>query len=308
MINSAQDRCKEHGSQQNDGLAKCGAGMLHDQDISERKKAVREFWDGVPCGTLRVSGSEKTTEFYEEIEHQRYEMEPFIFEHAQFDRWKGKKVLEVGCGTGTDLLQFLRSGSDACGIDLSSRSVALARKRLSLFGFDGGRVFVADAENLPFARNTFDLLYSWGVLHHTPDTVKALDEICRVLRPDGEIRIMLYHRRSLVALRSYLRFGVLRGRPFRSLDDIMAIHQESPGTKVYTREHVRGLFRHFKNLQIRTILTPYDLDLGDARLSLFWLRKFVPNALGFFLVIQGHKPDLNEPDAMECSGHPSCEC
>jgi ubiquinone/menaquinone biosynthesis C-methylase UbiE len=128
--------------------------------MPESKKAVREFWNMAPCGTLGLSRPEKSAEFFREIEQRRYELEPFIFQHAEFNRWKGAKVLEIGCGTGTDLLQFLAAGANAFGIDLSNRSVDLAKERLRLFGFDRGRVLVADAESLPFPDGSFDLAYS----------------------------------------------------------------------------------------------------------------------------------------------------
>ena len=279
--------------------------MESTRGMPESKKAVREFWNMAPCGTLGLSRPEKSAEFFREIEQRRYELEPFIFQHAEFNRWKGAKVLEIGCGTGTDLLQFLAAGANAFGIDLSNRSVDLAKERLRLFGFDRGRVLVADAESLPFPDGSFDLVYSWGVLHHTPDITKALDEIYRVLRPGGQTRVMLYHRHSLVALQSYVRFGLFRGRPFRSLDEIMATHQESPGTKVYTRGQARDLLRHFEHVEIRSILTPYDLSLGDLRISFAWLRRFVPGSFGFFLFARCRKPWLDNASRSEPQAHPS---
>jgi SAM-dependent methyltransferase len=261
------------------------AGRLSDT----RKQSVRDFWDATPCGTVGVSQPDGSAGFFEEIERRRYELEAFIARYARFPKWSGKRVLEIGCGTGTDLLQFLRAGAEACGLDLSPRSAALARKRIGLYGFDGDRVFIGDAENLPFRRDCFDLVYSWGVLHHTPDTVKAVGEVLRVLCPGGECCIMLYHRRSLVSLQFYLRFGLLAGRPFRSLDDIMAAHQESPGTKVYTRSRIRSLFSGFRQVQIRTVLTPYDLPAWRGRFLPAPLRRLVPDSLGYFLVVQGRK-------------------
>lgn len=264
--------------------------------IGHGKRAVQEFWNASPCGTAGVSRPQDTKEFFEEIERRRYELEPFIFEYAEFARWKGKKILEVGCGTGTDLLQFLRAGADAYGIDLSGRSVTLARKRLSLSSFETRRLLLGDAENLPFPANSFDLVYSWGVLHHTPDTVKAVEEIYRVVRPGGAICIMLYHKWSLVSLQFYIRFGLLKARPSRSLDDIMATHQESPGTKVYTRAQLNDLFAPFQNVQVQPILTPYDLQCGRRRFLPVWIRRLIPDSLGYFLVVQGRKSSVSASD------------
>lgn len=227
--------------------------------------------------------------FLQDIERRRYELEPFIAQYADFDRWKGKRTLEVGCGTGTDLLQFLRAGANAQAIDLSSQSVALAKERLRFAGFESSRVALSDAENLPFQGNHFDLVYSWGVLHHTPDTVRAVNEVHRVLRPGGEICIMLYHRWSLLSLKFYLRFGLLRAQPFRSIDEIMAAHQESPGTKVYSKAQLKELFAQFQHVQVQPILTPYDFQYGRDRFLPNWVSRFMPRSLGYFVVVQGRK-------------------
>lgn len=267
-------------------------GLLVGKAQTHPKRAVRDFWDASPCGTLGVSPQEGSAEFFQEIERRRYAQEPFIFQTAEFARWKGNRVLEIGCGTGTDLLQFLRAGADAWGLDMSSRSVGLAGKRLDLSGFDAGRVLVGDAENLPFPSGRFDLVYSWGVLHHTPDTTKAVMEVYRALRPGGEICIMLYHRWSLVALQFYLRFGLLRGRPFRRLDEIMATHQESPGTKVYSCSEVKSMFSGFQNIRVSPVVTPYDLRWWSSRPVPGWMLRLTPRSLGYFLVIQGRKPGL----------------
>ena len=257
--------------------------------MNPEKQSVRDFWNAAPCGTAGVQKRDDLRAFLQDIERRRYELEPFVFSYADFPRWKGKEVLEVGCGTGTDLLQFLRAGANAQAIDLSSQSAGLARKRLRFAGFESSRVVLSDAENLPFPDNHFDLVYSWGVLHHTPDTERAVAEVHRVVRPGGEVCIMLYHRWSLISLQFYLRFGLLRARPFRSLDEIMAAHQESPGTKVYTRAQLKDLFAQFQNVQVQPILTPYDLQCGRRLFLPAWFRRFIPNSLGYFLVVQGRK-------------------
>jgi len=257
--------------------------------MNPEKQSVRDFWNAAPCGTAGVQKRDDLQAFLQEIERRRYELEPFIAQYADFDRWKGRRTLEVGCGTGTDLLQFLRAGAVAQAIDLSSQSAALARARLRFAGFESGRVVLSDAENLPFPDNHFDLVYSWGVLHHTPDTIRAVNEVHRVLRPGGEICIMLYHRWSLLSLQFYLRFGLLRARPFHSLDEIMAAHQESPGTKVYTRAQLKDLFAQFQHVQVQPILTPYDFQYGRDRFLPRWVRLFMPSSLGYFMVVRGRK-------------------
>lgn len=257
--------------------------------LQPEKQVVRDYWDAEPCGTGTVDMKPGSREFFDAIEAHRYAVEPFIPPFAQFERWEGKRMLEIGCGAGTDHLQFARAGADAWAIDMSGRSAGLTRQRLRTFGLRDDRVLIGDAENLPFPSDTFDLVYSWGVLHHSPDTPRTVREVHRVLRPGGEIRIMFYHRFSLVSLQFYLKFGLLRGRPFRSIDEIMAAHQESPGTKVYSYTEVRRMFAAFSDVTVRAVLTPYDLRSGRRPFLPKWAGRFLPDGLGYFLLITGRK-------------------
>lgn len=252
------------------------------------KNKVRTFWDSKPCGAegIPFPGS---IEYFEAITKHRYQLEPFINKYAQFDKWSGKKILEVGCGIGSDLLQFAKAGADVIGIDLSPKSASLAKSQLQAYGYQGD-VRTADAESLPFPDNLFDLVYSWGVLHHTPNPEKAISEIHRVIKPGGKICIMIYHRHSLVALQLYLLFGPLAFKPLRSLKEIIADHLESLGTKAYTRAEAREMFSKFKDLKIEPILTPYDLRYRRDRHLPLWLGKIIPNRFGWFMIIQGRKP------------------
>lgn len=115
-------------------------------------------------------------------------------------------------------------------------------------------VRVADAEQLPFADNTFDLVNSWGVLHHSPDTPQTIREVHRVLRPGGEFRGAIYHRRSLVGYMLWARYGLLQGKPGRSLTDIYAHHLESPGTKAFTLDEAREMLAPFSNVDVSSQL------------------------------------------------------
>jgi ubiquinone/menaquinone biosynthesis C-methylase UbiE len=138
---------------------------------------------------------------------------------------------------------------------------------------------VADAEALPFADTSFDLVYSWGVLHHTPNTKRALDEIRRVLKPRGEARVMLYSRRSWVAFGAWLRYAALRGHPWRSLSQVLAQHMESPGTKAYTQHELEDLFRGFRRFDFAHFITPYDRRVAGPLATLLGPR------LGWFIGI-----------------------
>jgi ubiquinone/menaquinone biosynthesis C-methylase UbiE len=252
------------------------------------KESVREFWDTTPCGTRDLALTPGSKEFFEAIEQHRYRMEPFIRTYARFPEWKHQRVLEVGCGVGTDLLQFARAGASVHGVDLSRRSVDLARRRLELYGYKGD-VREADAEALPFGDGTFDLVYSWGVIHHTPEPPQAVREIYRVLKPGGRICVMIYHKYSLLTAQAYLACGMLRLQPLRRIDDIIANHVESPGTRVYSRKDAARLFQGFADVTIETVLTPYDIRFARERYLPAWVMRLIPNALGWFMVVCGRK-------------------
>lgn len=159
------------------------------------KDAVRSYWDAKPCGSEFVEPELGTREYYEALEAVRYGLEPHILKAVPFADFAGKDVLEIGCGSGIDALQFGRAGARYTGTDLTPAAVDLTRKAFDVFGLDG-RFQLADAEDLPFDDARFDLVYSHGVLHHTPDTQQAIAEVHRVLRPGGRAIVMLYHRRS----------------------------------------------------------------------------------------------------------------
>src|ERR671913_989818 len=159
------------------------------------KEQVRAFWQANPCGTKFTDAVMGSREFYERVAEHRYATEWHIPSAASFGRARGLKVLEIGCGLGTDGAEFARAGAVYTGVDLTDAAVSLARRNFEQQELPG-EFRTADAENLDFADATFDLVYSHGVLHHTPDTVRAVREVHRVLRPGGRAVVMLYHRDS----------------------------------------------------------------------------------------------------------------
>ena len=136
------------------------------------KERVRAFWQANPCGVKFADAAPGTRHFYELVEAHRYTKEWHIPVAADFASARGLKVLEIGCGLGTDGAQFAEAGADYTGVDLTEAAVELARKRFELFDLPG-KFQTADAENLDFADESFDLVYSHGVLHHTPETGKS---------------------------------------------------------------------------------------------------------------------------------------
>ena len=250
------------------------------------KADVKQFWEEAPCGT-RDTVELAEQEQHRELERMRDAREPFIAEYARFAETAGQRVLEVGVGAGTDHLRFARAGALLSGVDLTEAAIALTGQRLALEGLRS-ELRVGDAEHLPFEDDRFDVVYSWGVIHHTPDVARAAREILRVLRPGGRFCVMVYNRRSLVALQTWLRFAVLRGRFDLSVREAIARHMESPGTQAYTAAEARALFP-VRDVRVDTRITAYDLRLGRRLFLPRWTWSLVPSSLGWFHIVQGTK-------------------
>jgi SAM-dependent methyltransferase len=250
------------------------------------KEQVCAFWQSHPCGTKFTDGVDVgSPEFFRRVEEFRYSKEGHILAAGRFAEARGLKVLEIGCGLGTDGVQFARAGAKYTGVDITEAAVDLARRNFAWRDLPG-EFRPADAENLEFADGTFDLVYSHGVLHHTPDTARSVREVHRVLRPGGRAVVMLYHRDSV----NYrLNIGLLRragahllrtdaglrlvhrltGEPVESLqehaarvrkdarkyfapDEFLSQNTDGPGNplaRVYTRAEARRLFRDFTDVE-----------------------------------------------------------
>ena len=256
-----------------------------DNNLKER---VRAFWQANPCGVKFADAAPGTRHFYELVEAHRYTKEWHIPVAADFASARGLKVLEIGCGLGTDGAQFAEAGADYTGVDLTEAAVELARRRFELFDL-AGTFKTADAENLSVPDESFDLVYSHGVLHHTPDTGKAIQEIHRVLRPGGRAVVMLYHRGSYnyrVNISLLRRAGAqllkwetgiklvnrITGEPLESLREharLLKTERESylkpdqflsqntdgagnPLARVYSRKEGYELFKDFSEVTLKT--------------------------------------------------------
>jgi len=214
--------------------------MLMSETNESLKERVRAFWQAHPCGTKFSDAPVGSRLFYERVEEHRYQTEWHIPAAADFAGARGLKVLEIGCGLGTDGAQFARAGAIYTGVDLTEAAVELARKRFELFNLQGA-FRTADAEQLDFADESFDVVYSHGVLHHTPDTARAIREVHRVLRPGGRAVIMLYHRDSY----NYrVNIGILRRAGARLLKyetGLKLAHKLTGESVESLREHARLL-------------------------------------------------------------------
>lgn len=231
---------------------------LADHKLEEEKQRARTQWGSDPAGAVYGRDHEfGSREFFDEVERHRYqEYAPWMPEVMGFNEHAGEKLLEVGCGMGTDLLQFARGGAICTGVDLTPRSIEISRHRFELYDVPG-TFLIADGERLPFPDNCFDIVYSNGVLHHTPDTGLAVQEIHRVLRPGGIAKVMLYYRHSLNYWGEImLHRGLLRGQLLRgdTPEQIMGRFVEvgdatDPLVKVYNRSQARQLFKSFRTVE-----------------------------------------------------------
>ncbi len=253
------------------------------------RKSVEEYWDKHPCDSEGIAFPEGSLEFFEEREEKRYQGQAFIHSFAQFTRWRGKKVLEVGCGCGIDLLQFARAGAEVYAIDLSQHSVELTRKHLELCGLRA-EIKQGDGRDLPFPSDYFDLVYSWGVLHHSPEPSKVVEEIYRVLKPGGYIKGMVYSHNSPAWLKTWFEYALLKGRIFTSLSRVISEHYESPGTRAFTMGQIKQLFRLFSELKFEPAPLR-ELAFLKKHRALSWLANFYPRCLAAWMAVDGRRPE-----------------
>jgi 2-polyprenyl-3-methyl-5-hydroxy-6-metoxy-1,4-benzoquinol methylase len=213
------------------------------QDTSIRK--VSEYWNARPCNIRHSTKPVGTKEYSDEVEARKYLVEPHIPGFAEFGRWKGKTVLEIGCGIGTDTINFARYGAKVTAVDLTERSLAVARQRVTVSGMeDAVRFFQADAERLSdyVPVENYDLIYSFGVIHHTPHPERVLEQIRKYTTPASTVKIMVYHRWSWKVLWILLVYG--KGQ-FWKLNRLIADYSEAqtgcPITYNYSRAQGRRL-------------------------------------------------------------------
>jgi ubiquinone/menaquinone biosynthesis C-methylase UbiE len=252
----------------------------------ELNEKVKNYWEQEACGThdFVVKNNIKfSREWFEAVENHRYKIEPFIHSVAQFTKYHGKTLLEVGVGAGTDHLQWARAGAICYGVDLTEEAIEATTRHLSLYGFKSNLQRI-NAERLPFQNDFFDIVYSWGVIHHSESPSKIISEIHRVLKPGGSFIGMLYGRRSLASIKLWVRHALLAGKPWRSFSDVIWNHMESIGTKAYTLKEVKDLFESFSNSEIAPIITPAEVKHYPS-----WIARLVPSSWGFFITIKAVK-------------------
>lgn len=269
-----------------DGAQRTAAGTAAENSESGSNADVRRYWDRAACGTYDyIVGSlpELSREWFAKVERHRYAVEPCIPACAQFETHRGKTVLEVGVGAGTDHVQWARAGAVCYGVDLTQRAIDTTQAHLALHELSSILQRI-DAETLPFPDATFDVVYSWGVIHHSAHPEHIIHEIRRVLKPNGTFIGMVYARHSLVAFKLWIKHALLKGRPWTSWAELVAEHMESPGTKAYTVPETKQLWSEFSSCDTMQILTPYDCSWFPL-----WVRRFFPDRWGWFIVVRARK-------------------
>jgi SAM-dependent methyltransferase len=164
--------------------------------IARLQEQVRKYWDDAPCDSSLSSCEPYSQDYFLDIERRRYTLQPHIPEILSWVDWRGKRVLEIGSGLGTDARRIIASGGVYTGINVDRGSTEATARALLAFGCPGV-VQERDATSLDFPDGTFDVVYAFGVLHHVPEAGRAIAEIRRVLKPGGELLAMLYNRSSI---------------------------------------------------------------------------------------------------------------
>jgi len=233
---------------------------LRTQNAEPSVADVELFWQQNPLCAFESPFPVGTPEFFQwHDEVRRLDVDLYAMPLYEFDRHRGEQVLDVGCGIGWICYHFARGGARITGVDLTQRAVDLTRRRLEIHGLTG-TILQANAEALPFPDAAFDFVVSAGVLHHTPETAKAVAEIHRVLRPGGRGMIALYYRSPLLAptiwpLTRWLVNLLLKHVPGRdgfgrvtTPDDLVRMYDgnENPVGKCYSRRDMRALLHEFQ--------------------------------------------------------------
>ncbi len=277
-----------------------------------KQKDITKYWENEVCGT-RFALKDSNLTNYEQIKNSRYNIEKFIKEFAfgiPNQEIAGKKVLEIGVGAGTDFIEFLKRDAICSGVDATEAAIKETKKNIETAIPSNNHKLEylqkVNAEKLPFKDNYFDIVYSFGVLHHAKNTMQCLSEAVRVLKPGGVIKIMVYSNFSASGIMLWLIYGFSKFKIFSSQEEIMFKYLESPGTKCYSKKELKKILEGFslENVVLKKFAGTGDLllmppsykyknnlifKLAKLIYPRFFIKKF-QNILGLSLTASAQKP------------------
>lgn len=251
---------------------------------------VEQYWNNNPLCSAMIPYPQGTKEFFEYHNQLRRKEEPMEFQKEvyEFEKWAGKSMLDIGCGIGYVVALYASNGVKVTGVDIAPKSIELTQKRLDHFNLQAN-LSVCNAEKLNFKNDTFDLVTSYGVLHHTPNTQVAIDEAFRVLKPGGKAIMMFYNKNSF-AFKILFPLKRLLQKSWRNKtaqDQVNAVDgQDNPLGKVYSKEDLVKMFDKFENKTFYTETTFFDKDY----LFPSFLKRFICKNFGWCLYIKCNKP------------------
>jgi len=248
---------------------------------------VQDYWDRRPCNIRHSPKPVGTREYFDEVEARKHFVEPHIPGFAQFESWKGKRVLEIGCGIGTATVNFARHGALVTALDLSEKSLEVARQRAEIYGLRNSiRFYCGNAEELTsfVPAQRYDLVYSFGVIHHTPHPERIIEQLRHYVHPGSTVKIMVYHRCSWKVLWILLSQGKWQ---FWRLAESVARYSEAesgcPVTYTYTKREARELLerRGFRVKEMRAdhIFSYRIADYVQYRYVKVWYFRWMPRPL-----------------------------
>jgi len=274
----------------------------------KKEGSVKKYWDDRPCNIRHSSSEFGTKQYFDEVEAKRYFVESHNPEFAEFARWKDKDVLEIGCGIGTDTINFARAGARVTAIDVSKKSINIAKKRAEVFGLSNQIEFIEmsaeDMSELIRVGAKFDFIYSFGVIHHTPNPQRVFNQLPDLMKPDAKCRFMLYYRYSWKVFRILATYGRLK---FWKVDEIVADHSEAqfgcPITFTYTKKSAKRSLNEaglsVKRSWINHIF-PWRIDkYKNHKYEKTWFWKLIPDIIfnkvkriiGWHLLIEAQLTD-----------------